>query len=202
MTGSMIGHSVEQAFGKGRLSVRQISHYLLYVCGASAILFALLSFVTSMTLADILGWIAKYFGVSFSIFYLALVLVSAYALRKLHLLAAGSSQSLNLWHQIGLQAANGVSTLALTYTLLGISLGIGSLSEQSLTPENVNNVISILTSQFSMAFMTTVVGLPTATAIRAWLNIIYVKRQQSAGQSDQNAVKQASMALVTPEEIS
>jgi hypothetical protein len=61
--------------------------------------------------------------------------------------------------------------------LLGISVGIGTLSKQSLTPETVNEVIGILTQQFSMAFMTTVVGLPAATLSRALLSISMVKPQ-------------------------
>ena len=76
-----------------------------------------------------------------------------------------------MWLESGLHGANGVSTLALTYTLLGISLGIGTLSEQELTPDTVQTVISQLTDHFSLAFMTTVVGLPTSAALRALMLI-------------------------------
>jgi hypothetical protein len=75
----------------------------------------------------------------------------------------------------GMQAANGISTLALTFTLLGISLGIGTLSEQPLTPSSVNEMIGELTRQFSMAFMTTVVGLPSSAILRAWVSLRYTK---------------------------
>lgn len=78
--------------------------------------------------------------------------------------------------EVSHQIANAISTLSLTYTLLGISLGIGSLSQQELSPETVNSIISELTGQFSMAFMTTVVGLPSATLIRALASISMAKR--------------------------
>ena len=64
-----------------------------------------------------------------------------------------------LWRAAGLQAASGIATFALTFTLFGISIGIGSLAEQPLTPETVRVVIADLTGQFSLAFMTTVIGL-------------------------------------------
>ncbi|MDT0594060.1 hypothetical protein RM552_04305 [Aestuariibacter sp. P117] len=142
--------------------------------GGLAIVFAGLSFVTNMQVADILTWIEQNFGLTFSIIFGALILLSIIAIHRF-----SKTQQADIflyWHQIGIQSANAISTLALTFTLLGISLGIGALSEQSLTPENVNNVISILTKQFSMAFMTTVIGLPTATVVRAWVAIIYTKR--------------------------
>jgi hypothetical protein len=81
--------------------------------------------------------------------------------------------------EVSHQIANAISTLSLTYTLLGISLGIGSLSQQELRPETVNSIISELTGQFSMAFMTTVVGLPSATLIRALASISMAKRLAS-----------------------
>jgi hypothetical protein len=70
-----------------------------------------------------------------------------------------------------LHAANGIATLALTYTLFGISLGIGDLAGQNLTPDTVQAVIRGLTERFSLAFMTTVIGLPTSALLRALLSI-------------------------------
>jgi len=77
----------------------------------------------------------------------------------------------DFWLEVGLHGANGVSTLALTFTLLGISLGIGTLAEQELTPETVQVIIGDLTKHFSLAFLTTVVGLPSAAVLRAILSI-------------------------------
>ena len=160
-----------------RFRITHVGQHLAAGLGACAIVFAAISLVTNMNVSDIVAWIAQYFGITFSVFYVLLVLISAWSLMCLHNTEDGDTAALHFWHQVGMQAANGISTLALTFTLLGISLGIGSLSDQSLTPDNVTKVISALTTQFSMAFMTTVIGLPTATAIRAWLSILYVKRQ-------------------------
>ena len=90
---------------------------------------------------------------------------------------ATQSVDCGFWTEAGLQAANGIATLALTYTLLGISLGIGTLAEQELTPETVRHVIRGLTSQFSLAFMTTVVGLPTAAILRTLLVVTHAQKQ-------------------------
>jgi ribose/xylose/arabinose/galactoside ABC-type transport system permease subunit len=69
--------------------------------------------------------------------------------------------------------SNLISTLALTYTLLGISLGIGELSSSKLDIDTINQTISKLTQQFSMAFMTSVIGLPLSGLLRSILIIIY-----------------------------
>ena len=74
-------------------------------------------------------------------------------------------------------AAHGVATLALTYTLFGISLGIGTLAGQGLTPETVQTVIRDLTASFSLAFMTTVVGLPLSAALRTILVVVHGKQR-------------------------
>jgi len=77
------------------------------------------------------------------------------------------------WFESGLQVSNLISTLALTYTLLGISLGIGELSSSKLDIDTINQTISKLTQQFSMAFMTSVIGLPLSGLLRSILIIIY-----------------------------
>jgi len=71
-------------------------------------------------------------------------------------------------------------TLALTYTLLGISLGIGTLAGQELTPETVRGVIQDLTANFSRAFLTTVIGLPVSAALRAVLVVTHGRRRMAA----------------------
>ena len=77
------------------------------------------------------------------------------------------------WFETGLQVSNLISTLALTYTLLGISLGIGELSSSKLDIDTINQTISKLTQQFSMAFMTSVIGLPLSGLLRSILIITY-----------------------------
>ena len=82
-----------------------------------------------------------------------------------------------IWTEGGLHAANGAATLALTYTLLGISLGVRTLADQELNTDTVQKVISGLTEHFSVAFMTTVLGLPAAAGLRALISITDVKLQ-------------------------
>ena len=141
------------------------------VVGMCAIVFALISLVTNMQIGDIIAWMGKYFGITFTVLFASLLVISVYAIMKV-----SQHHAVPFWAQVGAQAANGISTLALTFTLLGISLGIGALADQSLTPDNVNTIIALLTTQFSMAFMTTVVGLPTSTTVRATLSILLAKQ--------------------------
>ncbi|MFC4699622.1 hypothetical protein ACFO4O_05565 [Glaciecola siphonariae] len=142
-----------------------------WILGAAVILLALVSYCTQMTLQDLMAHIEELFGVSFVVLFSVLVALAAFSIVQLHQ-NSGSA----LWAEVGLQAANGISTLALTFTLLGISLGIGSLSTQALTPDTVQHIIGELTAQFSMAFMTTVIGLPTATLFRAVISVMCVKQ--------------------------
>lgn len=84
-----------------------------------------------------------------------------------------------------MQASNGITTLALTYTLFGISLGIGTLSEATLTPDTIHEVIRALTANFSLAFMTTVVGLPVSALLRSLLAVTHARIE--AAKSDRVA---------------
>lgn len=142
------------------------------------IVLALASLITDMNVADILVWIEAYFGMSFTLLYLALMGMGISSFFKI-----SQREKPEFWYEVGQQAGNGISTLALTFTLLGISLGIGTLSGQPLTPDNVQSLIGELTAQFSLAFMTTVVGLPSATLIRALVSIRYadhIEKQKKA----------------------
>jgi hypothetical protein len=89
-------------------------------------------------------------------------------------------EAADFWLITGVQLAGGVATLALTYTLFGISLGIGSLAGQGLTPETVQGVIRDLTASFSLAFMTTVVGLPLSAVLRTTLVVVHGKQRLHA----------------------
>lgn len=140
----------------------------LVVIGLSIVALAGLSYLTNMPLSALLAWAKVVFGWSFALLFSGLLVTGILASQKLR---RGCNPY--YWYEVGQQAANGISTLALTFTLLGISLGIGSLSEQPLSPDNIQHIISNLTQQFSTAFMTTVVGLPTASLIRAWVGIQY-----------------------------
>ena len=80
-------------------------------------------------------------------------------------------QSKSVWLHIGLHAANGIATVALTFTLFGISAGIGELAAGDLKIDTINTVIASLTDQFSMAFMTSVVGLPLSALMRVVVGV-------------------------------
>ena len=143
---------------------------LITLFGVGIIALAAVSYLTELPLQAIFSWLERVFSMAFVIIFTLLISLGVYAITQLK-----SVKSANYWHEVGQQAGNGISTLALTFTLLGISLGIGTLAEQPLTPENIQLLISGLTKQFSMAFMTTVVGLPAATIIRALIGIKYQK---------------------------
>ena len=134
--------------------------------GVGSILLALASFVMQMNLTDLFTWVEKVFSWSFIFCYSLLLALGIYAGAKVK-----TAKNPNYWYEVGSQVSNGIATLALTFTLLGISLGIGSLGQQSLTPESVHLVIGELTTHFSTAFMTTVIGLPTANLMRAWVSL-------------------------------
>lgn len=77
----------------------------------------------------------------------------------------------SVWLHIGLHAANGIATVALTFTLFGISAGIGELAAGDLNIDTINTVIASLTHQFGMAFMTSVVGLPLSALMRVVVGV-------------------------------
>ena len=82
------------------------------------------------------------------------------------------------WRQLGLQASSGIATVALTFTLLGISLGIGGLADRPLTPDSVQAVIGELTGRFALAFATTVIGLPAAAGLRALILVLAARESR------------------------
>ncbi len=134
---------------------------------------------TALDAGAIMRWAREVFGVTFLIALSALVITALHCWRRLEApvaigaavgaVAGAALDAARL--ETGLHAANGIATLALTYTLLGISLGIGSLAGHDLGPETIQVVIGELTRHFSMAFMTTVVGLPASAVLRAMLMI-------------------------------
>lgn len=140
--------------------------------GIIIILLAAVSYATDLSLQGIFAWLERVFSMAFIVIFSSLLIVGLFAISQLK-----NNIQANYWFEVAQQSGNGISTLALTFTLLGISLGIGTISEQPLTPENVQLTISALTKQFSMAFMTTVVGLPAATVVRALSGIKYQRIQ-------------------------
>lgn len=160
--------AIAQALGTG-------SRAASYMLGGLVILLAVAVGTTASSTADIASWARDVLGITFVLLLGGLVFLSVLAWVKLCDRRA-SAESVRTWLETGVQAANGVTTLALTYTLFGISLGIGSLAETTLTPETVHSVIQTLTANFSLAFMTTVVGLPVSALLRSLLLVTHARR--------------------------
>ncbi|WP_420418864.1 hypothetical protein [Pacificispira sp.] len=120
---------------------------------------------TDLGAADILDWLADTLGTTFLTLLGLLCGVAFWAWVRI----VQNHPRRDFWLEAGLHAAAAVATLALTFTLLGISLGIGTLAHTELTPETVQPVIADLTEQFSLAFMTSVIGLPVSAGLRAAL---------------------------------
>jgi hypothetical protein len=139
-----------------------------YVVGTVIIGLACAVAFGSINLASFSAWLLDVFGISFISLYGLLVVTSVFCLVRMEH-CKGDARKADYWLEAGLHGANGVSTLALTYTLLGISLGIGGLADQELNPQTVQSIISDLTGHFSLAFLTTVVGLPSSAILRALL---------------------------------
>lgn len=146
------------------------SRSLSYFFGLCVFVFAISTGWTTLEAQQIAQWALRNLGVTFLSLFGLLVFAGLFCWTRL-LDCASDPNGRMIWVDSGLHAANGISTLALTYTLLGICLGIGTLSYQSLTPESVESVIRSLTGNFSMAFMTTVIGLPTSAMMRALISI-------------------------------
>ena len=153
------------------------SKALSYVLGTTAIGLAAVVLGSSMDVAGVIDWTTRIFGGLFLIMLVGLIYVAAVSWVKISGSRA-SNPGVRTWFEAGIQASNGVSTLALTYTLLGISLGIGGLADQTLSPETIQDVIRGLTKHFSMAFMTTVVGLPISALLRAGLLVSYSRAEE------------------------
>ena len=148
------------------------SRAVSYMMGALAVALAVAVLMSSASVTDIANWAREVLGWSFVGLLAGLVFLALYSwVRMLQLKSVDDT----VWFEAGIQAANGVTTLALTFTLLGISLGIGTLAGQELTPETIQPVIRKMTANFSLAFMTTVVGLPVSAGLRALLVISFKK---------------------------
>lgn len=141
--------------------------------GGTVVILAIAAMITELNVRDIAQWLEQMLGISFLCLYAGLMGLALFSWN--HVIKRGANE--DIWMETGIHAANGITTLALTYTLLGISLGIGGLAEQTLTPETVQEIIRGLTAKFSLAFLTTVIGLPTAAFLRAVLMISYTKNR-------------------------
>ncbi|MBT3196093.1 MAG: hypothetical protein HN842_00175 [Gammaproteobacteria bacterium] len=167
-----MSHSVT-VIGRDHQGVRRATGYFL---GGGAIALAAVVMTTSTLPGELIDRGLQLFSQLFVGLLAALVFLSLYSWVRL---IYGDRREQLLWLQSGVQSANGITTLALTYTLYGISLGIGSLAGESLTPETIQQVIQSLTDHFSMAFMTTVVGLPLSALLRSLLLVSYERHRST-----------------------
>ena len=143
--------------------------------GGGVVVTAVTVAATRLTAAELAARSAEIFGTTFILLLAGLVLTALYCWVRMGR-AGGREGGRQMWLEAGLQAANGITTLALTYTLLGISLGIGMLAERSLSPETVQGIVQDLTAQFSMAFLTTVIGLPLSAVLRTLLLVSHARQ--------------------------
>ncbi len=157
-------------------TVGRASACLLAVLVGAATLVALAAPITP---AAALGLAVDRLGPGFITVLLLLVL--AVLVAGLSMADAAEPGRLLFWRDVGFYAAGGIATVALTWTLFGISLGIGSLAETELAPATIEAVIAELTRHFGMAFLTTIIGLPLATLLRAVVGLYATRRQRSLG---------------------
>ncbi len=152
------------------------SRTLSLLLGTSVIALALTAASTGIGITDIASWAMRVLGMAFIGLLAGLIFMALFCwVRLVDSQRTKNEPGAALWLESGLHAANGVATLALTFTLLGISLGIGTLADQELNHDTVQGVIRGLTEHFSLAFMTTVIGLPAAAVLRALLGVTGVR---------------------------
>ena len=157
------------AFGQ---QLKHSSQAISYFLGMLVIGATFLTFLMSWEIEQVGHWIIDMLGFGFMSLLSILIILCLVSL--INILNSGADHKRReIWLETGIQSANGVTTLALTYTLYGISVGIGSLASQELTPDTVQTVIRELTSNFSLAFMTTVLGLPASALLRALILVAY-----------------------------
>jgi len=147
-----------------------------YMLGSIVIITTLVVVFMSQDITMVTGWALDVLGRGFIVLLAGLIFITTFSLVRM-LGSQKNEREQDFWLGVGLQSAHGVTTLALTYTLLGISLGIGGLAAQQLSPETVQTVIRDLTGNFSLAFMTTVIGLPLSAGLRALMTIAHGRLQ-------------------------
>ncbi len=124
-----------------------ITRGLSYGLGATVLVLAAAALVTQKNPSDLAALAGRIFGPGFIIGYALLLLAGLICWRK-----QAHNPGHPLWPRAALQAASGIATLALTFTLLGISLGIGGLAEQRLSPETINDIIAFLLTALEQAY--------------------------------------------------
>ena len=140
------------------------------VLGTAVLGAAVATGVMGLELREMAGWAFEVFSVTFLSLLGAMLAGFAFCLVRL-VERRKSGLDGEVCFEAAVHLAGGVATVALTYTLLGISLGIGTLAGRDVNTETVQTIIGDLTSHFSLAFMTTVIGLPVSAVLRAVIHI-------------------------------
>ena len=153
--------------------INNMSQVLSFFLGILVLVLGTYVILTGNHPSALIKWSLSILGLSFVICLLLLVFLSLFCIFQLQTSKIKLHQ---FWLETGMQLSNGISTLALTYTLLGISLGIGELSMSKLDISSINQTIGNLTNKFSMAFLTSVIGLPLSAFLKSVLIIIYEKK--------------------------
>lgn len=148
-------------------SLEDAARALSILLGGASGALALAVWATGERISVLAAWVERVVGPVFLAGLTILTLLALLAAIRLWRRPADP-----VWLVVGLQAASGIATLALTFTLLGIGLGISSLAEAPIGPETVGILIATLTGRFALAFATTIVGLPLAACLRAVLLVL------------------------------
>ena len=148
--------------------LNNFSHALSWFLGSIVIILFMFMMITGQSPNVILDWGLSTLGLLFIIIFSIQLIVSIYCIIQLNFVNPIYKR---FWFEFGLQISNSISTIALTFTLFGISLGIGELSSTNLDITTINKTIGKLTQQFSMAFMTSVIGLPVSAILKSILII-------------------------------
>lgn len=93
-----------------------------YVLGSLVLIGAIASFAVSSDTSVIAGWALDVLGVGFLGLLGGLVFASAVSFVRMTATDASDADAV-FWLEVGVQAANGVTTLALTFHLVGHQLG-------------------------------------------------------------------------------
>ena len=166
--------------------LNQSSQALSILLGSIIILLLFYVSISDFEPFYIYNWVTTVLGYTFLSIVLFLTLFSIVCILNICNTKQGEKK---FWFETGCQLSNLISTIALTYTLLGISLGIGELSSSNLNVETINQTISQLTKQFSMAFMTSVIGLPLSGIFRSILVICYEYSKNNLIPQKQHLIK-------------
>lgn len=168
------------------LRFNQSSQAISLLLGTLILILLIYVLTTNNDPTFLLNWLISILGNTFIVFLLFLSITSIICI--INVCSVEMSKK-KLWFESGLQLSNLIATIALTYTLLGISLGIGELSASKLEVGTINQTISRLTNQFSMAFMTSVIGLPLSGILRSILVICYERSKIKINLISQKLIK-------------